>query len=61
MLHAREVVEDENGIPYVVRTKFNNGIKYKATETKKMISSLKGVILFGAENASFFYQKDEIR
>ena len=45
----------------VVRTKFNNGIKYRATETKKMIPSLKGVILFGAENASFFYQKDEIR
>ena len=35
VLHAREVVEDENGIPYVVRTKFNNGTKYRVTETKK--------------------------
>lgn len=58
MLHAREVVEDENGIPYVLRTKFNNDIKYRVTETKKMITSLKGVILFGAKNASFFYQKE---
>ena len=58
MLHAREVVEDENGIPYVVRTKFNNGIKYRVTETKKMTPSPKGVISFGAENASFFYQKE---
>lgn len=45
MLHAREVVEDENGIPYVVRTKFNNGIEYRVTETKKMIPSLKCVTL----------------
>lgn len=58
VLHAREVVEDENGIPYVVRTKFNNGIKYRVTETKKMTPSPKGVISFGAENASFFYQKE---
>ena len=58
VLHSREVVEDENGIPYVVRTKFNNGIKYRVTETKKMTPSPKGVISFGAENASFFYQKE---
>lgn len=58
VLHAREVVEDANGIPYVVRTKFNNGIKYRVTKTKEMITSPKGVISFGAENASFFYQKE---
>lgn len=27
VLHARQVVETDEGIPYVVRTKFNNGIK----------------------------------
>ncbi len=59
VLHAREVVEDANGIPYVVRTKFNNGIKYRVAENKKMIPSPKGVISFGAENASFFYQKEK--
>lgn len=58
MLHVREVVEDVNGIPYVVRTKFNNGIKYRVTETEKMTPSPKGVISFGAENATFFYQKE---
>lgn len=41
MLYAREVVEDENGIPYVVRTKFNNGIKYRVTETKKLFLALR--------------------
>ena len=35
VLHAREVVEDENGIPYVVRTKFNNGIKLELLKLKK--------------------------
>ena len=51
VLHSREVVEDANGIPYVVRTKFNNGIKYRVRKNKYMELSPKGVISFGAENA----------
>lgn len=58
VFHSREVVEDENGIPYVVRTKFNNGIKYRVKKNKYMVPSPKGVISFGAENASFFYQNE---
>ncbi|QWQ38259.1 restriction endonuclease subunit S [Gemella sp. zg-570] len=58
VLHSREVVEDEDGIPYVVRTKFNNGIKYRVKKSRYMKPSPKGVISFGAENASFFYQKE---
>lgn len=56
VLHSRQVVECENGIPYVVRTKFNNGIKCYVQKKKNMNLSPGGVISFGAENATFFYQ-----
>ena len=46
----------ENGIPYVVRSKFNNGIKYLVKKTHNIEVSPSGVISFGAENANFFYQ-----
>lgn len=57
--HTRELVEDDTGIPYVVRTKFNNGIKYNVLKTEKMSPSPAGTISFGAENATFFYQEKE--
>lgn len=57
--HTREVKEDMNGIPYVVRSKFNNGIKYMVERDEKFVVNPKGVISFGAENASFFYQDKE--
>ena len=57
--HTREVKEDINGIPYVVRSKFNNGIKYMVERDEKFVVNPKGVISFGAENASFFYQDKE--
>lgn len=59
VLHSKEVVEAEDGIPYVVRTKFNNGIKCLVERTSLMHPSPGGVITFGAENATFFYQKEE--
>lgn len=59
VLHARQVTEDEQGIPYVVRTKFNNGIKCRVIKTNNMSPSPKGVISFGSENATFFYQPEE--
>ncbi|MBQ6092321.1 MAG: restriction endonuclease subunit S [Clostridia bacterium] len=59
VLHSKEVEEDENGIPYVVRTKFNNGIKCRVKKTETMNPSPAGVISFGAENATFFYQEEE--
>lgn len=57
--HSRELVEDNAGIPYVVRTKFNNGIKCNVLKTEKMSPSPAGTISFGAENATFFYQEKE--
>lgn len=56
--HARQVTESENGINYVVRSKFNNGVKCKVEKPDSDINP-KGVISFGSENASFFYQEEE--
>lgn len=56
--HTKNVTEDKNGIPYIVRSKYNNGIKYYVKRPTGEINP-KGVISFGAENATFFYQKDE--
>ena len=57
VLHSRQVIECDNGIPYVVRTKFNNGIKYRVQQKDTMNLSPGGVISFGAENPIFFYQE----
>lgn len=59
VLHTRQVVEDDKGIPYVVRTKFDNGIKFRVVKTEDMSPSPSGVISFGSENATFFYQPEE--
>lgn len=59
VLHNRQVIEDEHGIPYIVRTKFNNGLKFRVRRNDDMIPSPAGVISFGAENATFFYQPEE--
>ena len=56
--HTREVTINESGIPYVVRSKFNNGIKYFVTKPHGEINPAR-VISFGAENATFFYQEQE--
>ena len=56
--HSREVIEDALGIPYVVRSKFNNGIKCRVNKDGIKINP-RGVISFGAENAAFFYQNEE--
>ena len=56
--HTREVTQSDNGIPYVVRSKFNNGIKYFVDKPNGATNPPK-VISFGAENATFFYQEKE--
>ena len=58
-LHSREIIQDDNGIPYIVRSKFNNGIKCYAKYQAKMKPSPSGTISFGAENATFFYQSQK--
>ena len=45
-------------IPYVVRTKFNNGIKCRVQPVTGVTPSPAGVISWGAENATFFYQPE---
>lgn len=57
--HTREVKESTDGIPYIVRSKFNNGMKYRVLKTNSLETSPSGVISFGSENASFFYQEEE--
>lgn len=52
--HTHHVKEKTNGIPYIVRSKFNNGMKYRV-EQQMLSLNPAGVISFGAENASFFY------
>lgn len=59
VLHTKDVTENVNGIPYVVRTKFDNGIKYNVEKNLQMQPSPAGTISFGAENATFFYQEME--
>ena len=59
VLHARQVVETDDGIHYVVRTKFNNGIKCRVRPVPDVTPSPAGVITWGAENAAFFYQAEE--
>ena len=52
VLHTRQVVESPEGIPYVVRTKFNNGIKCRVQPVTGVTPSPAGVISWGAENAT---------
>ena len=58
VLHTRQVTESDTGIPYVVRTKFNNGIKCRVHLVDDVTPSPAGVITWGAENATFFYQEE---
>ncbi len=59
--HNKDIVKvkDENGLLYVTRSKFNNGIKCKVEKKSEYIINPAGTISFGAENADFFYQKKE--
>lgn len=58
VLHTRQVVESESGLPYVVRTKYDNGIKFRVQPVENVEPSPAGVITWGAENATFFYQPE---
>lgn len=58
VLHTRQVVETDEGVPYVVRTKFDNGIKCRVQPVDGVEPSPAGVITWGAENATFFYQAE---
>ena len=53
------MIEDENGIPYITRSKFNNGLKCRVERKEKLELNPSNTISFGAENANFFYQSEE--
>lgn len=60
--HGKDVSELDrnapNGLNYVTRSKFNNGVKCKIADTGKYDINPAGTISFGAENANFFYQTE---
>jgi hypothetical protein len=58
VFHTREIKESsEMDVAYIVRSKFNNGIKCYIEKNNNIEINPSGVITFGAENATFFYQK----
>lgn len=48
--------ENPDGLNYVTRSKFNNGLKCKVLYKDTYTINPSGTISFGAENANFFYQ-----
>lgn len=59
VLHSRQVEKDSDGIPYIVRSKFDNGMKMRVRKPSDIQPNPAGVITFGAENTAFFYQPEE--
>ena len=59
--HEKDVTEtkDDDGINYVVRSKYNNGVKYKVEKNNDFKINPAKTISFGAENRDFFYQIEE--
>ena len=57
VFHRREVIDASDGIEYITRTKFNNGVT--AIVEKTLIVNSAWTISFGSENASFFFRPKE--
>ncbi len=59
--HEKDVTQtkDDDGINYVVRSKYNNGVKYKVEKRNDFKLNPAKTISFGAENRDFFYQTEE--
>lgn len=58
--HSKDVTEtdSDDGINYITRSKFNNGLKARVVRLDKFKVNPAGTISFGAENADFFYQME---
>lgn len=58
--HGKDIEETDfenpDGLNYVTRSKFNNGLKCKVLHKDTYTINPSGTISFGAENADFFYQ-----
>lgn len=61
--HKKDIEETDdsnpNGLNYITRSKFNNGLKCKVVNNRDYKINPSGTISFGAENADFFYQTEE--
>lgn len=58
--HSKDISETEakDGLLYVTRSKFNNGIKCRVEKKENYKINPAGTISFGAENADFFLQTE---
>ena len=57
--HKNQVTESlitDSFIPYISRTKFNNGLELIVEDTGEFIKNPANTIVFGAESATFFYE-----
>ena len=58
--HGKDIEETDinnpDGLNYITRSKFNNGLKCKVLNKGNYTINPAGTISFGAENADFFYQ-----
>lgn len=52
-------INNNNSIPYITRTNKNNGLENVVLKENHFKSNPKNIIIFGAENATFFYQPFE--
>lgn len=52
-------INNNNSIPYITRTNKNNGLENVVLKENYFKSNPKNIIIFGAENATFFYQPFE--
>jgi len=57
VFHRREVTDATEGIEYITRTKFNNGVTAIVEKTRDVNPA--GTISFGSENATFFFRPKE--
>ena len=54
--HKTNLTINTKGIPYISRTNLNNGLDSIVLFNEEDIKNPKNTIVFGAENAKFFYQ-----
>lgn len=54
-----ETTDNENSIPYISRTRFNNGLELLVEDDGNFTKNPGNTIVFGAENANFFYEPFE--
>jgi len=54
--HRKDLIFLQNGIPYISRTNKNNGVEGIVQKSNNFNINYENTIVFGAENATFFFQ-----